>query len=85
MERFKKGQIVPKRLGICKFAKSRYQHTCVFGADVEVDGRTIKVVSDGCAIYWKRDFIRRRKNGPKEKCFLQVHDVDLITPVVKEG
>lgn len=78
MERFKKGQIVPNRLRMCEFAKSRYRHTCVFGADVEVTGRTIKVLSDGCAIYWKKDWIKRRKNGPREIVFLHVHDVHVI-------
>jgi hypothetical protein len=75
MERFKKGQLVPKRLNMCEVKKSRYRSTVVFGADVEVEGRRIKVLSDGPAICWKRDFIKRRKNGPKETVHLHVHDI----------
>jgi len=44
----KKGQIVPKYL--CKSIEKKAQHLVKFGADVEVAGRTIKLLSEGCAI-----------------------------------
>jgi hypothetical protein len=45
----KKGQIVPKYL--CKSIEKKAQHLVKFGADVEVTGRTIKLLGEGCAIY----------------------------------
>lgn len=45
----KKGQIVPRYL--CKSIEKKAQHLVKFGADVEVTGRTIKLLSDGYAIH----------------------------------
>lgn len=45
----KKGQIVPKYL--CKSIEKKAQHLVKFGADVEVTGKTIKILSDGHAIH----------------------------------
>lgn len=77
MEHFKKGQIVPKRLKLVEFAKSRHRHTVVFGADVVVDGRTIEMLSDGCVFHLKKGRVKRRKNGPTERVFSLVHDVHI--------
>jgi len=44
----RKGQIVPRYL--CKSIEKKAQHLIKFGADVEIIGRKIKVLSDGCAI-----------------------------------
>jgi len=44
----KKGQIVPKYL--CRSVEKKAQHLVKFGADVEVTGKTIKLLSEGCAI-----------------------------------
>lgn len=44
----RKGQIVPKYL--CRSIEKKAQHLVKFGADVEITGRTIKLLSKGCAI-----------------------------------
>ena len=44
-----KGQIVPKYL--CRSIEKKAQHTIKFGCDVEIIGKTIKMLSAGCCIY----------------------------------
>ena len=46
--KYKKGQIVPRYL--VESVEPKAKHLVKFGADVEVYGKTIKVLSDGCAI-----------------------------------
>lgn len=41
---YRKGQIVPRRFVRCKSRKTQY--TVKFGADVEINGRTIRMLSD---------------------------------------
>lgn len=43
-----KGQIVPKYL--CRSIEKKAQHIIKFGCDVEVIGKTIKMLSEGCCI-----------------------------------
>ena len=47
--KYKKGQIVPRYL--VKSIEPKARHLVKFGADVEVLGRAIRMLSDGCAIY----------------------------------
>ncbi len=47
--KYKKGQIVPRYL--VKSVEPKSSHLVKFGADVEVYGKTIRMLSDGCAIY----------------------------------
>ena len=44
----KKGQIVPKYL--CESIEKKAQHIVKFGCDVEIKGKQITALSDGCAI-----------------------------------
>jgi hypothetical protein len=44
----RKGQIVPKYL--CRSIEKKAQHLVKFGADVEITGKTIKMLTDGYAI-----------------------------------
>jgi len=44
----RKGQIVPKYL--CRSVEKKAQHLVKFGADVEITGKTIKLLSEGSAI-----------------------------------
>lgn len=49
-EKFKKGQIIPRRLSIALSQHKKSQHSLVFGCDVMIDKRNIHALSDGCAI-----------------------------------
>jgi len=42
----RKGQIVPRNL--CKSVEKKAQHLVKFGADVEIKGKEVKLLSDGC-------------------------------------
>lgn len=44
----RKGQIVPKYL--CRSIEKKAQHLVKFGCDVEITGKNIVMLSDGCAI-----------------------------------
>ncbi|QIW86685.1 hypothetical protein KMC53_gp58 [Klebsiella phage LASTA] len=44
VEHFKKGQMVPKRLGVV-FTHKKNQSNVTFGCDVEVDGRMVRATS----------------------------------------
>lgn len=67
-DRFKKGQIVPKRLRLAITSNPKAQHCITFGADVEVSGRTVRLLSDGAAIVISAKLSRPRKNGTRQKC-----------------
>jgi len=45
----KKGQIVPRYL--CKSIERKAQHLVKFGTDVEIIGKSVRLLSDGCAIH----------------------------------
>jgi len=47
MQTFKKGQIIPRRLGIVLASKRKAQHHFTFGQDCTWDGRVLKTV-DKC-------------------------------------
>ena len=58
---FKKGQIVPKRLGLINI-HSKARHNVRFACDVVVEGREIRALSEGYIIEI-RDFGRRLGRG----------------------
>ncbi len=66
MERFKKGQMVVKSLGLVRVNKSKMQHLCVFGTDVEVEGKNIKATGDGSVLCIARGHIGGTKSRQKE-------------------
>jgi hypothetical protein len=61
--KYKKGQIVPRTLVRCKHRKT--QHRVKFGADVEVDGRTIKALSNGSVLIINCSYIGGKKGKPR--------------------
>ena len=73
---YKKGQIVPRRLVRCKHRKTQY--TVKFGADVEVIGRTIRMLSDGSAIEINRDYIHGKKGKPRLYVKSYLHNISVI-------
>lgn len=58
MEHFKKGQIVPKRLGIM-VATNQCQHRITFGCDVDVDGKDIVAKTPGYLFIVRTDTAAR--------------------------
>jgi hypothetical protein len=64
----KKGQIVPKYL--CESVEKKAQHLVKFGADVEIIGKTIKMLSDGYAIHIpSTTHVLKKKNQKTVKGF----------------
>ena len=61
-EYFKKGQIVPRRLGFLKTLDRKAQHGLTFGGLVRVDGNTVTMLDEGPAIIVKNAG-RRMNNG----------------------
>tara|TARA_R110002050_G_scaffold180918_1_gene314411 strand:+ start:131 stop:448 length:318 start_codon:yes stop_codon:yes gene_type:complete len=68
IESFKRGQIVPKRLGFAFGGKG--QHLIRFGVDCEYDykRKSLKIVSNGCAVVIHRGFTGSVRRGTKRKC-----------------
>jgi len=60
---YKKGQIIPRRLVRCGNRKT--QHLWKFGADVEIKGKTIKMLTEGAAIINSKLFIGGKKGRPR--------------------
>ena len=61
---YRKGQIVPRRLVRCKSQKTQYM--IKFGADVEIKGRSIQMLSDGCALTIEgKGYIGGNKGKPR--------------------
>ena len=56
----RKGQIVPKYL--CRSIEKKAQYTIKFGCDVEITGKTIKMLSGGYAIYAPCIDVLKKKN-----------------------
>ena len=79
MEIFKKGQMVTKRLNLVDVTNSKHRRNIVFGEDVLVDGKTIKVLGKGPAIHIKKDYIKRRKNGPNELIYCSISCVNALS------
>jgi len=64
MERFKKGQLIPKRLGIVQI-KSKLRHLVTFGCDVEVTGKMITATSVGPCICMSRSYVGGTRGKPR--------------------
>ena len=75
---YKKGQIIPRRLVRCGNRKA--QHLWKFGADVEVTGRTIKLLAPGSAITNNRQFIGGKKGRPRIYSRALIVNLYLICP-----
>lgn len=66
-ELFKKGQLVPKRIGHIKCHK-KVRHQIVFGADVRVSGNVFTLLENtGKCIFDCKEFKRKRNNGTYQK------------------
>lgn len=78
-ETFKKGQIVPRRLGRVLCNDRKAQHCVTFGCDVHVDGHVFTALSDGPAIYVK-PMSRRMNNGTLKNVRCTVEGIHLHRP-----
>lgn len=67
MEKFKKGQMVPRRLGLVLATIRKAQHCIKFGCDVEIDGNTVRQLSSGSVFVMPATITRRMKNGTHRK------------------
>lgn len=67
-EKFKKGQMIPKRLGMV-YVDKKARQKIVFGVDVEVEGKTIRplAVADQAVIVMPCVLIRKRNNKTLQK------------------
>ena len=64
-EIFRKGQLVPKRLGgVIVHSKARHQVT--FGTDVEVSSKTFRALSNGGPVILIKPTSRRMNNGTRK-------------------
>lgn len=82
-EVFKRGQIIPKRLGMQFFSvHKKARHNVLFGADVEVTnhGHTLEMraLSDGPLVRVVRTPKRKRNNGTLQKSHLTISFVQFI-------
>lgn len=64
MEFFKKGQMVPKRIGMV-FVHKQARHAITFGCDVMVDGNTITAITEGTIITVRARVSREMNNGTR--------------------
>ena len=78
-EMFKKGQIVPKRLGHVTFEDEKTRHRLVFGADTMVEGHLFTAVGDGPCFYFKA-IERRMNNGTFKKSQVLITDIHFRCP-----
>lgn len=71
METFKKGSLVPRRLGILLASKKKAQHYLVFGTDVVFDGRNLTSAKpmklDEALIKIAFGMSAPRKNGTRQQ------------------
>lgn len=76
-EIFRKGQIVPKRLGHILFSDRKARHCVVFGCDVEVSGHIFTALTDGpiLYVYGANGPGRHMRNGSFKKSNLTVKDI----------
>ena len=77
-EHFKKGQIIPKRLGMA-FTHKKAQSNVTFGCDVVVEGRTIRATSTiECAVICVNAYKgRRRGNGTFQRVFYTFENIHI--------
>lgn len=67
MELFKKGQLIPKRIGGLRVHR-KARHRLTFGCDVQIDGNNWTAVSDtGIAMVLCKKLGIRRNNGTYQK------------------
>lgn len=64
-EYFKKGQLVPKRLGMMSVHK-KVRHLVTFGTDVVVEDKTITPIREG-VIFKVMPLYRTMRNGTRQK------------------
>lgn len=76
IQKFKKGQMVPKRLKMA-IAHRRAQHRITFGCDVIVHGRKVSPVTpgDGPIFLIPYQVGRRRNNGTWQKFDIAFEDI----------
>lgn len=77
-EYFKRGQLVPKRLGLISVHK-KVRPRVTFGTDVVIEGKTITPIHNG-AVFKVMPLYRTMRNGTKQKhvvsiCGVKVNDM----------
>lgn len=77
-EKFKKGSIVPRRLGAAITKDRKAQHCITFGCDVEVDHKRFTALSEGPLLFL-RQAKRRMNNGTYKKTHLSITGVTLFS------
>lgn len=91
MELFKKGQLIPKRIGgLCVHRKAR--HRLTFGCDVQIDGNNwIAVPDTGVSIIHCKKLGIRRNNGTYQKVdanfvniYFNANRIDYVSKTDKE-
>ena len=81
-EYFKKGQLVPKRLGMIS-AHKKVRHLVTFGTDVVVEGRTITPIREGVT-FKVMPLYRTMRNGTRQKHTISICGV-VVLPVGAGG
>lgn len=77
-ELFKKGQIVPRRIGHIKCHK-KVRHMITFGADVRVSGNVFTVLQGTGQYLFKCGLLgRKRNNGTFQKTGLDIENVQCV-------
>lgn len=75
MEKFRKDQIVPRRIHIVEVNKQKVRHLWKFGFDIIVNGKEITAISEGPILVFRRDYINGRKGKPREYCHSLIEGV----------
>lgn len=75
MELFKKGQLIPKRIGGLHVHR-KARHRLVFGCDVQIDGNNwIAIPDTGIAMVHCKELGIRRNNGTYQSVHADFKDV----------
>lgn len=82
MEKFKKGQMVPRRLGLVLTTIRKAQHCAKFGCDVEVDGKVVRPLSEGSVFIISVNVTRPMKNGTYRKAVAIADGVYILPRIV---
>lgn len=77
MEFFKKGQMVPKRIGMV-FVHKKSRHAITFGCDVMVGGNTITAITEGSIITVAARVSRKMNNGTRRNEIVYFIDAHFV-------
>lgn len=75
MDKYRQGSVIPRAL--VRSSDRKAQHNIKFGADVEVDGRSINAISNGTVICIGK-MVRRMNNGTYKKCHVSMTGLQIV-------